>query len=431
MVLFLFDMKHQKQILNIALPAMGENLLQMLMGLVDNYLVAQLGLSAVSGVAVANNIITIYQALFIAIGSAITSVVAKSLAQKDQSAYQGYQNDALSLTIILSLILGVISVVWGTTLLKLLGTQNSVSEIGGRYLALVGGGVLFLGLMTSLGSLLRARGRVRLPMYVSLVSNLLNALLSTLAIFLFNWGVEGVAAATVLSRAIGTLILAKQLKLKVWDWQFHLAIDRDLLRLALPASLERLMMRAGDLVIVALIVTFGTKVVAGNAIGETLTQFNYMPGLGLSTAAVVLTAHYLGQAKIDQIRQVERAIYLIAVLSMGVLAGFILLLGPVLGRLFTDNTSALQASQTVLLFSFLGTPVTAGTLVYTAIWQGLGNAKLPFYTTSIGMWLIRVLIGYLLGISLQLGLSGVWMATVLDNLFRHFFLYKRYRRYIG
>lgn len=121
MVLFLFDMKHQKQILNIALPAMGENLLQMLMGLVDNYLVAQLGLSAVSGVAVANNIITIYQALFIAIGSAITSVVAKSLAQKDQSAYQGYQNDALSLTIILSLILGVISVVWGTTLLKLLG----------------------------------------------------------------------------------------------------------------------------------------------------------------------------------------------------------------------------------------------------------------------------------------------------------------------
>ena len=191
------------------------------------------------------------------------------------------------------------------------------------------------------------------------------------------------------------------------------------------------MMRAGDLVIVALIVTLGTKVVAGNAIGETLTQFNYMPGLGLSTAAVVLTAHYLGQAKIDQIRQVEREIYLIAVLSMGVLAGFILLLGPVLGRLFTDNSSALQASQTVLLFSFLGTPVTAGTLVYTAIWQGLGNAKLPFYTTSIGMWLIRVLIGYLLGISLQLGLSGVWMATVLDNLFRHFFLYKRYRRYIG
>ena len=48
-----------RQILRIALPAIGENFLQMLMGMVDSYLVAQLGLVAVSGVSVAGNIITI------------------------------------------------------------------------------------------------------------------------------------------------------------------------------------------------------------------------------------------------------------------------------------------------------------------------------------------------------------------------------------
>ena len=53
-----------RQILRIALPAIGENFLQMLMGMVDSYLVAQLGLVAVSGVSVAGNIITIYQAIF-------------------------------------------------------------------------------------------------------------------------------------------------------------------------------------------------------------------------------------------------------------------------------------------------------------------------------------------------------------------------------
>ena len=41
------------------------------------------------------------------------------------------------------------------------------------------------------------------------------------------------------------------------------------------------MMRAGDVVIVAIIVTFGTAVVGGNAIGENLIQFNYMPGMGV------------------------------------------------------------------------------------------------------------------------------------------------------
>ena len=56
--------KKNKDILNIALPAMGENFLQMLMGMVDSYLVAHLGLIAISGVSVAGNIITIYQAIF-------------------------------------------------------------------------------------------------------------------------------------------------------------------------------------------------------------------------------------------------------------------------------------------------------------------------------------------------------------------------------
>lgn len=59
-------MRYSKEIIQLAIPAMIENILQMLMGVVDNYLVAQLGVVAVSGVSVANNIITIYQAIFIA-----------------------------------------------------------------------------------------------------------------------------------------------------------------------------------------------------------------------------------------------------------------------------------------------------------------------------------------------------------------------------
>ena len=62
--LFYILMNSYKKILNIALPAMGENFLQMLMGMVDSYLVAHLGLIAISGVSVAGNIITIYQAIF-------------------------------------------------------------------------------------------------------------------------------------------------------------------------------------------------------------------------------------------------------------------------------------------------------------------------------------------------------------------------------
>ena len=82
-------MTETKKILNIALPAMAENLLQMLMGVVDSYLVAQVGIVAISGVSVANNIITIYQAIFIALGASSASVIARSLGKGDEKATPG------------------------------------------------------------------------------------------------------------------------------------------------------------------------------------------------------------------------------------------------------------------------------------------------------------------------------------------------------
>ena len=94
--------KKNKDILNIALPAMGENFLQMLMGMVDSYLVAHLGLIAISGVSVAGNIITIYQAIFIALGAAISSVISKSLGQKDQSMLAYHVTEALKITLLFS-----------------------------------------------------------------------------------------------------------------------------------------------------------------------------------------------------------------------------------------------------------------------------------------------------------------------------------------
>ena len=495
-------MTETKKILNIALPAMAENLLQMLMGVVDSYLVAQVGIVAISGVSVANNIITIYQAIFIALGASSASVIARSLGKGDVKATNRDTWDAIIITLALSLILGLLSIFGGGAILNLLGTEQSVTQAGslylalvgggvvflalmttfgnilrakGRprismvvslltnllnallsslaifvggsilnllgteqsvtqagslYLALVGGGVVFLALMTTFGNILRAKGRPRISMVVSLLTNLLNALLSSLAIFVGHWGIIGVATATVFSRLVGTVILWQAMKLDVKQLEITKPFNRELLGIALPAAGERLMMRAGDVVIVAIIVTFGTAVVGGNAIGENLTQFNYMPGMGVATATVILVANSLGRGDKTQMKRIIQESYWISTFLMVLVSGSILLFGQGLSGLFTDNKAAIAASQVVILYSFLGNPVTSGTLVYTAVWQGLGKAKMPFYATTIGMWIIRIFSGYFLGVSLGMGLAGVWIATVVDNVWRAIFLYVMYRRYL-
>ncbi|VHH13196.1 Na+ driven multidrug efflux pump [Streptococcus pyogenes] len=85
----------RRKIFSLALPSMIENILQMLMGMVDNYLVAQIGLVAVSGVSIANNIISIYQSLFIALGAAVSSLIARSIGENNQNKQLNYMAGVL------------------------------------------------------------------------------------------------------------------------------------------------------------------------------------------------------------------------------------------------------------------------------------------------------------------------------------------------
>ncbi len=416
--------KQRKEILRIALPAMAENILQMLMGMVDSYLVASLGLVALSGVSLANNILAVYQAIFIALAAAISARLAQMLGQGETEKVGYLASESLKVTLFVSLVLGAVAVLAGPSLLIGLGAEAAVAKAGGLYLILVGGGILFLGLMMSLGAMLRALGQPRFPMYISLLSNLLNAFFSAFAVFVLHAGVAGVALGTVLSRLVGCFLLWAKLSIpfEKWTWSW----DVELIRLALPATGERLMMRAGDVVVVALITGLGTTVVAGNAIGETLTQFNYMPAMGIATATIILTAkHRQEQAEVEDI--FKRSFFL-SLLFMLLVAVTTYLSGPLLIGLYSKEPQVVQASQTVLLYSMLGVPFTASTLVLTALWQGLGNAKLPFYATSLGMWLVRIGLAYLLIGVFHLGLQAIWIATIADNAFRAGFLYVQYRR---
>lgn len=341
--------KQRKEILRIALPAMAENILQMLMGMVDSYLVASLGLVALSGVSLANNILAVYQALFIALAAAISARLAQILGQRKTEEVGYLASESLKVTLFVSLVLGVVAVLAGPSLLSGLGAAADVAKAGGLYLSLVGGSILLLGLMMSFGAMLRALGQPRFPMYISLLSNLLNALFSAFAVFVLHAGVAGVALGTILSRLIGCFLLWAKLSIpfEKWTWSW----DRELIRLALPATGERLMMRAGDVVVVALITSLGTAVVAGNAIGETLTQFNYMPAMGVATATIILTAqHRQDQLAVQRIFKTCLHLSLTFMLLMAATTYFA---GPFLTSLYSREPQVVQASQTVLLYSIL------------------------------------------------------------------------------
>lgn len=419
-------MTYRKRILQIALPAMAENGLQMLMGVIDNYFVAHISLAAVSGVAIANNIITLYQALFIAMGSAISSLLARSIGQGDEGRELKYMADAIMLTLLLSIFIGLLNLVFGRPMLVALGARSQVLGNGYSYLLVVGGLMVALAMLTTLGGIVRVKGLAKIPMHVSLLTTILNTLMSGLSIYVFDLGVLGVAWSTVLSRWIGIMILASFLPMRAIIRKMKVRLNLEMLSLALPAAGERIMMRLGDLFILMIVVHLGTRIVAGNAIGESISQFNYMPGMAVATATLIPIAQFLGSQKDDDIEPFVKEAFKLSTIIMVILSLFIFLLSSTLIAYFTEDKIASNAARVVLFFSMISAPATSGTLVYTAVWQGLGNSKLPFYATTIGMWFVRILLGYFLAIQLRLGLEGVWLATAMDNSSRWFILKRQF-----
>lgn len=422
----MMKMTYRKRILQIALPAMAENVLQMLMGVIDNYFVAHISLAAVSGVAIANNIITLYQALFIAMGSAISSLLARSIGQGDEGRELKYMADAIMLTLLLSIFIGLLNLVFGRPILVALGARSQVLGNGYSYLLVVGGLMVALAMLTTLGAIVRVKGLAKIPMHVSLLTTILNALMSGLSIYVFDLGMLGVAWSTVISRWIGIMILARFLPMRAIIRKMKVRLNLEMISLALPVAGERIMMRLGDLFILMIVVHLGTRIVAANAIGESISQFNYMPGMAVATATLIPIAQFLGRQKDDDIEPFVKEAFKLSTIIMLIFSLFIFLLSSTLIAYFTEDKIASNAARVVLFFSMISAPATSGTLVYTAVWQGLGNSKLPFYATTIGMWFVRILLGYFLAIQLRLGLEGVWLATAMDNSSRWFILKRQF-----
>ncbi|ABJ73850.1 MATE family efflux transporter [Lactococcus cremoris] len=423
-------MKTNKEILKFALPAIIENFLQMLVGVSDTMIVAHLSLSAVAAVSLANNLITVYQAIFIALGTIISSLFAKVLIEKKaKEKLKELINSATKLTVLIGLVFGLFSLFAAQPILYLLGARQQVLELSIIYLSLVGGLIVLLALMTTFGAFLRADGNTKTPMWASFFASVLNLLFSIVFIFVFHLGVLGTALGAVLARVIGTAFLYYKLKEKRPSLQFYkVKLNRQLIKLSLPAAGERLSMRLGDLLIMMIIVRLGERVFAGNAIGESITQFNYMPVFGMATVTVILVAQATAENNIENIKSYIKKTYWLATSMMFVIGLVLLLTANMLNHLFTTDRIAMGASTIVILFSFLATFFVTGATTYTAAFQGIGNTKLPFYATTLGMFGIRLILGAFLALVLKLGLEGVWLAVLLDNFFRFVFLKIKFKK---
>lgn len=429
-----------KQLINYSLPAVFEQVLQTSVGFVDGLLIAKLSLVAVSAVGLVNGVMAVYQAVFIALAVAVATVVSNADGAKQKQIVKETVRQSIILSILVGLILSLLSIFFAEPILLAVGARGIILKESMVFFKVVAGSSILIVLMTVLAQLIRTAGYTKSPLVINLIVNILNFFLNWCLIYglfgLPKLGILGAGIGTALARLIGVILLAYQLQRTSHRFQgglnwYHFDIFKsEIVRRALPIMGERLMMRLGDVVIFILIIAYGAKVFAGNAIGETITAYNYLPAFGFATGASILIARAYGAQKGEAVRLYVKETFWITAVMSTILGGLIFIMSPMILSFFTSDAIAISAASIVILISFISEPIVSGVLVLTAALQAMGDAKTPFYATLFGMWTIRVGVAWCLGTFWGMGLLGVWIATVLDNIFRLIVLKLVYERRI-
>ena len=420
--------ENTRRLIDYSLPAVFENILQTSVGFVDSVLIAKISLVAVSAVSLVNGVMAVYQAVFIALAVAVATVVSNAAGARASKAVSENVRQSIALSLMVGVILSLLSLVLAHPILRAMGASGDILQQGIIFFRVIAGTSVLIVLMTVLGQLIRTAGQTRTPLTINLIVNILNFCLDFILIFgLFGFprlGILGAGIGTALSRFIAVGLLfhrlqqtSHRLQGPIFSRDQHI-FKTEIVKRALPIMGERLMMRLGDIVIFVIIIAYGSKVFAGNAIGETITAYNYLPAFGFATGASILIARAYGAKDHLEIRKLTKTSFVMTAIISTLVGGIIFAFSTFILNFFTFDAVAVSAAQVVILISFVSEPIVAGVIIYTAALQAMGDAKTPFYATMFGMWVIRIGIAWLLGTAFGWGIWGVWIATVLDNIFR-------------
>lgn len=427
-----------KLIIFLAIPSVIENFFQTALGFVDTYFVSKIDLAAVSAVGVTNAILAIYFALFMAIGVAANVRIANFIGANLPEKARHISQQSIILAILFGILTGFLTLFFAEPFLRLMGIEEDVLELGSLYFRIVGIPSIFMSLMFVMSAILRGAGDTRSPMYVSIIINVLHAVLDYVLIFGFlfipEMGIVGVALSTVFSRLVGCILLfiyinrSKALVFRKDYWKLDKSHLMELTTLGAPAAGERLLMRAGQIVYFGFVVALGTNAFAAHQIAGNVEVFSYMIGYGFATATTILVGQQIGAGKYDEAEKYTKLSIYLAFGSMAVLGALLFILGDWAASFFTKEQAVINNISTALKISGIFQPFLAILLILTGAFQGANNTKYPMYLTAVGMWAVRTLLVYVLGIILEWGIAGVWIAIGIDIAFRAIVLMVQFRR---
>lgn len=426
--------------LALAWPAIVEQLLNMMVGLVNTYLVGHLGATALAAVGLGDQVVMLFSVLFSAVAVGTTAIVARHVGAGEQHLADVVGSQSILLAVGMGSLSALAVGLLAEPLLWVLGAAPDVVAAGAVYLRIVAVTMVLTSVMFVGNAALRGAGDTLTPMLLMLGINGVNVVVAYVlvngAAGLPRLGVAGSAVGAATARGLGGLVavlllLRRDAAVRLLPRFLGRPVGHHLLRvltIGLPTAAEQFSLRLAQLLFASLVAHLGTAAYAGHQVTLTITSLSYMPGWGFSVASTTMVGQELGARRPEG---AERSALLASRLNTFVMAtmGALLFLGAkALATAFTNDPSVVQQATLAIQVAAIGQPLLGISFVLAGALRGAGDTRAVLYITTISLWLVRLPLAYLLTAVVSLGLVGVWTAANLDWLVRSGLLWLWFRR---
>ena len=422
-----------KTTLGVAWPAVLESFFVALVGMVDSLMASRLGTYAVAAVGLTTQPKFLGLALFIATNVSVSAITARRKGQQDKEGANRTMLSALIFVLLAGIVVSMACVAFADPIIHLAGSKADTHESAVMYFRIIMGCILFTIISLVINAAQRGSGNTKIAMRTNLTSNLVNVVGNFLLIeghFGFPaLGIKGAAIATVIGTVVACgmsiasifrkdsfinvgYILANKLKA---TWADTLA----LFKLASSVFIEQILLRIGFMSVAVMAANLGTQEYAAHQVGMNVMSLSFSFGDGMQVAAVTLIGQCLGRKEPDMAKKYGTICQRIGNAISVILSVLYLLGGEAFFRTyFPQDEYAVSIGVQIMKVMVLIVLMQVAQVIYMGCLRGAGDVKFTTMASTISVTLIRPTVSYLCAYVLHMGVIGIWLGVVGDQVMR-------------
>lgn len=400
-----------RQMLKLALPISLQNMLTSCAGLVDTAMVVGLGNVATAAVGVAGRWTFMLNLFLFGFCSGSSALISQYWGARDTHSIRKSFGLAISCALGVAILYNLIAFLLAVPMMRVFTPETDVVSAAATYLRTACFNAVFLSFNMLVGAALRSTEDVVSPLLCSGVSVVANTVLNYILIYgklgMPALGVQGAALATVISTALGSVLLFVRAVCKkaviVAPLRELLDINKQFARkffaVASPVIGNEALWAAGTNIYVMVLARQGSENYAGYTMYSSIEQLVFVFFVGMCHACAIMVGKRVGEGKLDEAYYTARR-FMIAEPIVGVILGVLLILtrNPILGLLPIETEGARRVASDLLLIYACWMPVRQ--LPYIAVvgsFRAGGDTRTGLYYDLISVFLCGIPVVALLG----------------------------------